>query len=111
MSHQLSSRHRNTVAAIFATPTGHNIEWHAVESLLEAVGTVEKEHNGKVKVKIGPETEVFHVPHGKDITTQQVLDVRRMLTEAGLSPAGTEAVADERDRDHGDARWGDPKND
>jgi hypothetical protein len=31
-----------------------------------------------------------------------------MLTEAGYGPDG-EAVEDQRDRDYGDNRWGDPE--
>jgi hypothetical protein len=107
----LSPHHRSTIDAIFRTPTSHNIEWHAVRALLEEAGTVEEEHNGKLKVALGPETEVFHVPHGKDVDVQVVLDLRRMLTAAGLAPDGAPAAADERDRDYGDSRWGDPKQD
>ena len=57
---------------------------------------------------IGPETEVFERPRGKDIDVQMVVDLRRMLTAAGLGPADESAVADERTRDHGDSRWGSP---
>jgi hypothetical protein len=111
MSHELSHRHRNTIEEIFRTPTSENIGWHAVRTLLEKVGTVEQEHNGKMKVTVGPETEVLHVPKGKQLDVQQVLDIRRMLTGAGFAPDGTPATVDEQDRDHGDARWGDPKDD
>jgi hypothetical protein len=57
-----------------------------VLSLLEAVGTTTVEHNGKVKVALGPELEVLQPPHGKDIDAQMVEDLRRMLTNAGLEP-------------------------
>ena len=89
MSHELSHAHRNTVVEIFGHPTSENISWHKVRTLLENVGTVEREHDGKVKVTVGPETEVLHVPHGKELDTQLVLDVRRMLTGAGFAPDGT----------------------
>ena len=51
----LDNRHRDTLRQIFQHPTSHNIEWHAVLSLLEAVGTVTVRHDGKVAVKLGPE--------------------------------------------------------
>lgn len=104
----LSGHHRSTVEQIFAHPTSGNVEWRKVLSLLEAVGTVTEEHNGKFKVELGPETEVIHKPRGKDVDKQMITDLRRMLTEAGLNPDGSGAVADERDRDHGDNRWGKP---
>src|SRR5215472_5246666 len=36
----LNNRHRDTLRQIFAHPVSHNVEWRAVLSLLEAVGTV-----------------------------------------------------------------------
>jgi hypothetical protein len=68
-------------------PTSHNIEWRAVRSLLEAVGDVTVRHDGKVAVKIGPELEFLVPPASKDIDEQMVIDLRRMLTNAGYSPA------------------------
>ena len=38
----LSNHHRNTLRQIFQHPVSHNVEWHAVVSLLEAVGSVVK---------------------------------------------------------------------
>jgi hypothetical protein len=58
-----------------------------VLSLLEAVGTTSQEDNGKIKVRLGPETETFQPPRGKDIDEQMIVDLRRMLTNAGLAPA------------------------
>jgi hypothetical protein len=83
----LDSRHRDTLRQIFEHPSSHNIEWRAVMSLLEATGTVTVHHDGKVAVKIGPELEFLVPPRGKDIDEQMVVDLRRMLTNAGYRPA------------------------
>ena len=83
----LSNRHRDTLRQIFQHPASHNIEWHAVMSLLEAVGTVTVRHDGKVAVKIGSEQEFLDPPSGKDIDTQMVVDLRRMLSTAGYRPS------------------------
>jgi hypothetical protein len=104
----LNSRHRDTVEKIFSHPTNRNIEWRQVVALLEAIGTVTQEHNGKLKVELGPETEVLPAPHGKDVDVQMVVDLRRMLTQAGFAPDGSAAVPDERSRDHGDSQRGEP---
>jgi hypothetical protein len=94
-SEHLNSHHRNTLTAIFQHPAGHNIEWHSVLSLLQAVATVTERHDGKYVVVLGTETEIFDVPRDKDIDAQQVVDLRRMLSnagygsEAGDSKAGT----------------------
>jgi hypothetical protein len=86
-SEHLDSRHRDTLRQIFEHPTSHNIEWRAVVSLLEAVGTLTVRHDGKVEVKVGPELEFLNPPAGKDIDDQMVVDLRRKLTDAGYRPA------------------------
>jgi hypothetical protein len=86
-SEHLDSRHRDTLRQIFEHPTSHNIEWHAVTSLLEAVGSVTVRHDGKVAVKLGSELEFLEPPAGKDVDDQMVVDLRRMLTNAGYRPA------------------------
>jgi hypothetical protein len=78
----LNNHQRDTVRKIFQHPAGHNIEWHAVLSLLEAVGSVDH-REGKVAVTVGAETEFFDVPAGKDIDVQAVVDLRRLLAAAG----------------------------
>jgi hypothetical protein len=108
MEAHLSGRHRDTVEKIFSHPPNHNIAWREVVSLLEAIGTVSHEHNGKLKVSLGPETEVLGAPHGKDVDVQVVVDLRRMLRQAGFSPDGSPAIADQSARDHGDGQWGEP---
>jgi hypothetical protein len=84
MSANLDHRHRDTLEQIFRHSS--NVEWRRVVSLLDAVGTTQQEHNGKLKVTLGPETEIFQAPHGKDVDKQTLVDLRRMLTEAGFAP-------------------------
>jgi hypothetical protein len=79
----LSGRHRDTIREILRHPVSHNIEWRAVLQLLEEVGTVVERHDGKFSVTVGDETEIFERPRQKDIDAQQVVDLRRMLTNAG----------------------------
>ncbi len=91
-SEHLNSHHRNTLNAIFQHPAGHNIEWRSVLSLLQAVATVNESHDGRYVVALGSETETFDVPRDKDIDGQQVVDLRRMLANAGYGPAGDSKV-------------------
>jgi hypothetical protein len=108
MEAHLSSDHRDTIERIFRHPSSHNIEWRQIVSLLETIGVVTHEHNGKLKVALGPETEVLPAPHGKDVDAQTLADLRRMLKHAGFAPDGSPAIVDERTRDHGDGQWGEP---
>lgn len=82
----LNNHHIDTLTSIFAHPTGHNIRWPDVVSLIGTVGSIEEKHDGKFRVSIGHEVEVFTRPKHKDIDTQQVIDLRRMLTNAGFTP-------------------------
>jgi hypothetical protein len=85
-SPHLDNRHRNTVRQIFEHPVSHNIEWHAVTSLFDAIGTVTV-HGGKVTITAGAERQIFDHPVGKDIDAQMVVDLRHMLTKAGYGPS------------------------
>jgi hypothetical protein len=86
MTDELGSHHRVTLERIFRHPASGNLEWRQVRSLLEAVGDVTEEENGKLRVTLGGETEVFEPPREKDVDKQLIVDLRRMLTRAGLSP-------------------------
>jgi hypothetical protein len=85
MTEDLGSHERDTVNRVFAHPASGNIEWREVKALLESVGAASEEPNGALRVKLGGETEVLRRPHGKDIDTQTVVDLRRMLSRAGFS--------------------------
>ena len=83
----LDNHHRNTLRQIFAHPVSHNIEWHAVTSLLEAIGTIDVHDDGKVTVRVGSERAILEPPVGKDIDEQMALDLRRMLSRGGYDPS------------------------
>jgi hypothetical protein len=91
---RLASHHRNTMRKMFQHPTGNNIEWHDVVSMLRAVGTVEQHHDNSVKVTIADQSQVFGIPRDKDIEMETVLDLRHMLAAAGY---GLEQYGDRKD--------------
>ncbi|MFZ0249846.1 MAG: hypothetical protein WAL61_07860 [Acidimicrobiales bacterium] len=68
---------------IFQHPTSHNVEWHDVVSLLGEIGSIEQRHDNMFVFRIGSESEVLRRPKDKDIDAQQLVDLRRMLTNAG----------------------------
>ena len=84
-SPHLDNHHRNTLRQIFEHPVSHNIEWHAVTSLFDAIGTVTV-HGGKVTITVGAERQIFDHPSGKDVDAQMVVDLRHMLTAAATPP-------------------------
>lgn len=90
----LSGHHRDTLLQIFQEPTGHNVEWHDVMSLLGAIGSIEERHDDMFVFRIGPDTEVLKRSDGKDIDGQQLVDLRRMLAQAGYDAVATELEAE-----------------
>ena len=86
---RLNSHQRDTMAHIFRHPLSHNIEWHAVLSLLEAVATVHETHSGHYQVTLGSESESFERPRQKDISAEQFASLRRLLRSAGYGPGKT----------------------
>ncbi len=89
----LSNHHRNTLRQLFQHPVSHNIEWRAVLSLLAAVGSVAEHSDGKVAATIGSETVFLDPPAHKDVDTQTVIDLRRLLADAGFGADGGAAEA------------------
>jgi hypothetical protein len=82
----LNSHQRDTLVHIFRHPLSHNLEWHAVLSFLEAVGTVQETHKGHFLATIGNATETIEAPHHKDIDADQLAILRRLLRKAGYAP-------------------------
>jgi hypothetical protein len=58
-------------------------------SLLQSVAVVTHGADGRYTVTLGSETETFDAPRHHDIDEQQVIDLRRMLRGAGITPEST----------------------
>jgi hypothetical protein len=84
----LSNHERTVLRQIFQHPVSHNVEWRSVLSLLETVGSVTENHHGKLQVTLGSETEFLDPPVHKDVDVQMVVDLRRMLSNAGYGAEG-----------------------
>ena len=79
LSDNLDNEQRKTLEQILDHRSGANIEWRQVRALLEALGTVTEERNGKVRVIVGGASEVFQPPREKDVDEELLADLRRML--------------------------------
>jgi len=91
----LNHKHLHTLERIFQHPTSHNLEWKDVISLVEHLGTVEEESNGRLRFTLNGVSEVFHrAQDKKDVSdVPQVLDLRKFLGGAGIDKDGTMAHA------------------
>lgn len=86
---KLSKTSRRTVEALYQHPLSHNLEWSGVVSLFERLGTVDHKGHNEIAFGLGGEHHRVHKPHGKDLTTAEVMTFRHMLTRAGWAPQGT----------------------
>ncbi len=84
----MNSRHRKTLAAVFADPVSGTIEWAAIEGLLLAGGARLVEGRGsRVRFEKDGLVATFHRPHpAKEAKRYQVRDARNFLERIGVTP-------------------------
>lgn len=84
----MNSKHRKTLAAIFADPVLSSILWTDIESLFVACGAEISEGRGsRVRVELNGVLATFHRPHPQPVTDRgAVKSVRRFLANAGVQP-------------------------
>jgi len=80
----LNGRHERTYEAIFHHPAAHNLEWHDVRSLLDALADVAEGHNGSLQVTRNGQQMLLHAPKHKEVATvEDLLAIRRFLEQSG----------------------------
>jgi hypothetical protein len=79
----MNGRHQHTYEAIFRHPAAHNLEWHDVRSLLDALGTVAEGTHGALHVTRNGQSVTLHAPKHKDATVEDVLAIRHFLEQSG----------------------------
>ncbi len=76
----LEGHHRKTYDAIFRHPMAHNLEWHDVRSLLNALAEVVEKHNGAIEVTRNGQAMTLHTPKHKDLASvEELLEIRHFL--------------------------------
>ena len=84
MPPKLNGRHQRTYEAIFRHPAAHNLEWHDVRSLLDALADVVEGQNGAIQVTRNGHLVALHAPKHKDVATVEVLmAIRHFLEKSG----------------------------
>ncbi len=90
----LNGRHQHTYEAIFRHPAAHNLEWHDVRSLLDALADVAEGSNGSLRVTRNEQTVTLHAPKHKDVATvDDLMTVRRFLEQSAEPDAPPPAAA------------------
>ncbi len=83
---RVTGHDRRTLDAIFRHPLAHNLELRDVVTLMAAIGRAEEKSNGELSFEVGGERLVMAKPHGKDLSSSSVQDLRHLLTKTGWSP-------------------------
>jgi hypothetical protein len=84
----VNSRHKKTLAAIFARPTSASIVFADIEALITSLGGSVLEREGsRVKIVLAGFEWRCHRPHpGKEAKRYQVEEARDLLQRAGVKP-------------------------
>jgi hypothetical protein len=84
----MNSKHKKTLAAVFADPVSGTLLWSDIESLLHAAGATTIEGDGsRVRFACRDIIASFHRPHPvKEAKRYQVRDAREFLTKIGVVP-------------------------
>jgi hypothetical protein len=84
----LSGSHLRTYEAIFRHPMAHNLEWHAVRSLLAHLCDAVEEPNGSLRVTRNGQVMVLRPTHSKDVSEEdEMASLRRFLEKSQSEPA------------------------
>jgi hypothetical protein len=93
----LTGSHLRTYETIFQHPLSHNLEWRAVRSLFEKLGSVTEEPNGNLKVTRHGQVLVLHPPRTKDVAdADEIMTLRHFLERSAAVPDAA---------DGGEAHW------
>jgi hypothetical protein len=82
----LSKSSRRTLDALYAHPLANNLEWTHIIALFREIGSVEHRPNGETAIVLGAEQEMLRRPHSKDLTLDEVVEIRHFLTRVGVPP-------------------------
>ena len=84
----MNSKHKKTLAAVYALPTSASVVFADIEALLNALDAKVLEREGsRIKVELRGEQWRAHRPHpGKEAKRYQVEEVREMLERLGVRP-------------------------
>jgi HicA toxin of bacterial toxin-antitoxin, len=84
----VNTKHRKTLAAIFARPTSPNIVFADIEALVKALGGSVLEREGsRVRIELEGECWRCHRPHpGKEAKRYQVEEARELFERVGVQP-------------------------
>jgi hypothetical protein len=92
--HVILNRDRRTLEALFRHPVPRNLAWSDALHLIERLGSVRQEHNGRLLLAIGEQRHVLHEPHEKELNAEEVQQLRKFLEAVGVTPGTVDVIED-----------------
>jgi len=89
----LSGADRRSYEALFHHPSSHNLKWHDVVHLFETLGAAMEKPNHEYVLTIGEATLVMRRPHSKDLTSEEIRDLRHFLAAPGAADGNASDAA------------------
>lgn len=89
----LNGPQHSTLTRIYQHPLTHSLELRDVTALFNAIGRAETQHNGELRLRVGDEALTLVRQHGKDMTSDEVAQLRHFLDRTGWSPTAPVAAA------------------
>ncbi len=85
----MNHKHQKTLAKIFQHPISHDLKWHDVIKLLQALGAdLEQKHSGSSSIKLnGAEATLPRHTHVKVSNQHELMEIRHFLQQAGVKPS------------------------
>lgn len=81
-----TDHNRRTLDAIFRHPVAHNLAWRDVVALLTGIGDIDLGRSGEYSLHAGGEHIRIDRQHDKDVTTDNLIKLRHLLTRTGWAP-------------------------
>ena len=84
----MNSKHKKTLAAIFAQPTSPSIAFSDIEGLIKVLGgTIAEREGSRARIELNGVVWRCHRPHpGKEAKRYQVEEARELLKRVGIKP-------------------------
>ena len=89
----LNGSDRRTYEALFHHPSSHNLKWRDVVHLFETLGGVTEKANHEYVFAAGEAQHVMRRPHAKDLTSEEIRDLRHLLAGGAAAEAREPEVA------------------
>lgn len=84
----MDRRHHKTLQAIFDEPVRADLEWKAIEKMLDGLGAeISEGRSSRMRIQLNGVRAVFHRPYPeKEVDRGALKAMRRFLQQAGSGP-------------------------